>query len=567
MTRRSGPTDINLGMKSQRTGPGAALSCDGRHLAAAYVAGARWLTRHAARVDALNVFPVPDGDTGTNMCLTLQAAAAAAEEQRNGTAHEVAHAAAQAALLGARGNSGVILSQLLAGLAAGVQGRQEIDGDGFTCAALEAVRFAYKAVTAPVEGTILTAATAAAAAVQEAVQQGDPALVVLDRAAQAAREAVTHSPELLPILRQAGVVDAGAEGLAVILEGVLRLARGESLEEGDLPALTRPDSAALAESAHVLDDNGYCTNFLVRGVHENVEGFRQAVRDLGTSTVVAIAGDLVKVHVHTDHPGLVLEAGARLGELTAIEITNMRDQVIALRAQLPEERVALQAPVPAPGIAEAAVVAVAPSPELAAVFGGFGARAVIGGETMNPSVGELRTTIEATGAGHVFILPNNANILLTAREAARLSDRAVTVIPTTSVPQGVAAAIAFLAGRTNPENAEAMTAAKGTVSTIEVTAAARDTVVGGLPVAAGEPLALVDGAIVATGRTSEAAALAAVLAAFGADHTLITLYIGSGVAPAQVAWLQEQLAQQLPSVQLELVQGGQRHYPFILALE
>ncbi|HEV7215506.1 MAG TPA: DAK2 domain-containing protein, partial [Chloroflexota bacterium] len=355
----------------------AAISCDGQRLAEAYGAGARWLTHHAARINALNVFPVPDGDTGTNMCLTLQAAAGAAEAQRSAATDEVARAAAQAALLGARGNSGVILSQLLAGLAAGLQGRRQIDGDGFGAAAQEAARFAYKAVTAPVEGTILTAAAAVATAVQEAVDQGRPPLVVLTRAAQAARDAAVRTPELLPILRQAGVVDAGAEGLAIILEGVLRWARGESLDGAELPAFTHLDNAAMAEHMHVLEDNGYCTNFLVRDVQGSAEGLRQAILDLGTSAVVAAAGDLVKVHVHTEHPGLVLEAGARWGELTAIEITNMRDQVAAIQRPPTEERASSQPPLPVPDGAATGLVAVAPSAELAAVFGGFGVRAII----------------------------------------------------------------------------------------------------------------------------------------------------------------------------------------------
>jgi hypothetical protein len=253
--------------------------------------------------------------------------------------------------------------------------------------------------------------------------------------------------------------------------------------------------------------------------------------------------------------------------LTAIEITNMRDQVAAIQRPPTEERASSQPPLPVPDGAATGLVAVAPSAELAAVFGGFGVRAIIGGQTMNPSEAELLSAIEATSAGQVFVLPNNANILLTAREAVRLSDREVTIIPTVSVPQGVAAAIAFLAERTTAENVEAMTTAQETVTTIEVTTAARETVVEGHPVAVGAPLALVDGAIAATGDTPQAAAFTATLRAFGADHTLITLYTGAGVAPAQVAWLQEQLAQHLPSAQLELVRGGQPHYPFILALE
>jgi DAK2 domain fusion protein YloV len=544
------------------TSSGVGWQYDGRQLAAAYRAGAHWLARHAARVDALNVFPVPDGDTGTNMRLTMDAAVMALERQPRSNAGEAAGIAAQAALLGARGNSGVILSQILAGVAAALHNRTTIDAAVVAVAAREAARFAYKAVTAPVEGTMLTVTKEVAAAIEEAVQRNAAAGATLEAAVQSAHRVVARTPDMLPRLRQAGVVDAGAEGLAVILDGVLRFVRGESLEVTVSPAIVRPNAAALTESAHTLDANGYCTNFLVRGVSGDTESARAAILALGSSVVVAVAGDLLKVHVHTEHPGLALEVGARLGELTAIEITNMRDQVAAVQA-LSATEVGER-----PGAPDlAAVISVVATPELAAVFAGFGAGAVLGGQTMNPSVGELRAAIEATGARHVFVLPNNANILLTAQEAARLSERPVSVIPSTSVPQGVAAAIAFLTDRTDAENAQAMATAASTVTTVEVTLAARDTTAHGCAVTAGQPIAVVDDVITTTASTVEAAALAAAVLAFCPQHTLLTIYVGVGIAPQQVDWLEQQFRTQLPAVQLEVVTGRQPHYPFILALE
>ncbi|HEY8743092.1 MAG TPA: DAK2 domain-containing protein, partial [Chloroflexota bacterium] len=244
---------------------------DGRQMSAAYRAGATWLARHAARVDALNVFPVPDGDTGTNMRLTLDAAVAALQQQPNSNAGVVANSAAQAALLGARGNSGVILSQILAGVAAAWKDRATIDAAGVALAAHEAAAFAYKAVTAPVEGTMLTVASEVAAAIQDAVRREVTALQTLEAAVQTAHRVVAATPDLLPRLRQAGVVDAGSEGLAMILEGMLLAARGESLESADAPEIVRPNAAAVAEGAHTLDANGYCTNFLVRGVSPDAD--------------------------------------------------------------------------------------------------------------------------------------------------------------------------------------------------------------------------------------------------------------------------------------------------------
>jgi uncharacterized protein len=540
---------------------------DGHQLAAAYQAGARWLARHAARVDALNVFPVPDGDTGTNMRLTLDAAVAAVARQPSADAGAVAQAAAEAALLGARGNSGVILSQILAGAATALRGQAAVSNAALACIAEEAVRFAYKAVTEPVEGTILTAVKEAAGAVRAAVQRGAPRLEALEDAARAAHAAVERSPDLLPRLRQAGVVDAGAEGLAVILDGILRAARGEPLEADGVPDLVRPTAVAISEGAHALDESGYCTNFLVRGVTADLETVRPAIQALGASVVVAGAGTLLKVHLHTEHPGLALEAGARFGELAAIEITNMRDQVAALRGADPATDAVTAPPPPQRSPDEAAVLAVAPSPAFAAIFRGFNVETVPGGQSMNPSVGQLVAAIEGTGARHVFVLPNNANVLLTAREAGRRSRRAVTVIPTTSLPQGVAAAVAFLADRTDADNASTMAEAIGTVTTIEVALAARDTTLDGQRVAAGAAIAVVDDRLVATGGDAAAAALAAAVKSWRPEHTLVTIYTGEASAPERTGWLQEQLAERLPAATLEVVSGGQPHYPYLLALE
>jgi uncharacterized protein len=537
---------------------------DGHQLAAAYQAGARWLTRHAARIDALNVFPVPDGDTGTNMRLTLDAAVAAVAQHPSADAGAVAQTAAEGALLGARGNSGVILSQILAGAAMALGGQAVVSNAALTCVAEEAVRFAYRAVTEPVEGTILTAVKEAAGAVRAAVQRSAPRLEVLEDAVRAVHAAVARSPDLLPKLRQAGVVDAGAEGLAVILDGILRAARGEPLEADGVPELVRPTAVAIREGAHALDESGYCTNFLVRGVTADLESVRPTIQALGDSVVVAGAGTLLKVHLHTEHPGLALEAGARFGELAAIEITNMRDQVAAIRAT---DSATSAARTPSRSPDEAAVLAVAPSSEFTAIFRGFKVDTIPGGQSMNPSVGQLVTAIEGAGARHVFVLPNNANILLTAQEASRRSACAVTVIPTTSLPQGVAAAVAFLADRTDADNARTMTEAIGTVTTIEVATAARDTTLDGQSIAAGEAIAVVDDRLVATASAAAAAALAAVVKTWRPDHTLVTIYTGAAATPKQTGWLQEQLAEHLPAATLEVVPGGQPHYPYLLALE
>jgi uncharacterized protein len=336
------------------------------------------------------------------------------------------------------------------------------------------------------------------------------------------------------------------------------------LEADGVPEPARPTAVAIREGAHALDESGYCTNFLVRGVTADLESVRPTIQALGDSVVVAGAGTLLKVHLHTEHPGLALEAGARFGELAAIEITNMRDQVAAIRAT---DSATSAARTPSRSPDEAAVLAVAPSSEFTAIFRGFKVDTIPGGQSMNPSVGQLVTAIEGAGARHVFVLPNNANILLTAQEASRRSACAVTVIPTTSLPQGVAAAVAFLADRTDADNARTMTEAIGTVTTIEVATAARDTTLDGQSIAAGEAIAVVDDRLVATASAAAAAALAAVVKTWRPDHTLVTIYTGAAATPKQTGWLQEQLAEHLPAATLEVVPGGQPHYPYLLALE
>lgn len=553
----------------ERTDSGAASSkraADGLALADYYQAGARWLAQHAARLDALNVFPVPDGDTGTNMRLTLEAAVQAMARQPSADAGAAAALAAEAALFGARGNSGVILSQVLAGVAAALRGHVTVQPADAARALDEAVRFAYRAVANPVEGTLLTTLRDVAAAVQATDRSHPSWSVVLDAARRAARESVAHSPDLLPKLREAGVVDAGAEGLAVILDGMGRQASGESLEETGELAMVYPNTVAIHASGHALDEHGYCTNFVVRSDGGELERLRADVQALGTSAVVAAAGRLIKVHIHTERPGLALEAGARYGELTAIEIANMRDQVA--ERERPEARLLGTADIPATAsVPTPSLVAVVPSPELARLFAALGARSVPGGQTMNPSVGDLLAAVTATNAEHVFILPNNRNVILAAQEAARRWNGRATVIPSTTIPQGVAAAVAYLADRDLDENCRAMTAALTTVTTIEVALASRASVMDGKAVCAGQAFAAVDGKLTAVADDAEAAALDAIAQVYRPEHTLLTVYTGQDTPTSKAEALTAAVQARMPDAQIEVVVGGQPHYPYILALE
>jgi len=515
-------------------------------------------------VDALNVFPVPDGDTGTNMRLTIDAALRALDEHPSSHAGVAANRAAEAALLGARGNSGVILSQLLGGVASALKDAERLDAAGFAAACEEAVRRAYRAVAQPVEGTMLTTSKDVAIAVRAAAARGADLRAALSAAVEAADRSVRRTPELLPTLRDAGVVDAGAEGLAVILRGMLRYVHGDSVDEDEFAATVHPDAAVVAQRAHVLDDHGYCTNFVVRGADLDLDQLRAAILALGNSAVVAGGETLIKVHVHTDHPGQALEAGAQLGELTAIEIANMRDQVSALHGDAGQRNQRIQSTAQT---SELGLVAVAPSDELAAIFKGFGAVTVRGGQTMNPSVAEIRDAIVSTHAAKVLVLPNNGNVILTATEAGQLAGRPVTILPTSSIPQGVAAAVAYLPERTIEDNAESMQAAARAVTTIEVTTAPRGCTLDGKEIGVGTTIALVDGTLAKVGSGVEEVALAAIDGALQSAHSLITLYAGEDLAPQRAEAIAERLRERFPKVEVEVVIGGQPHYPIVAALE
>lgn len=542
---------------------------NGRQLAAAYLAAARWLDVNSTRLDALNVFPVPDGDTGKNMRDTMAAASAALRLRASGAVAEVAECAADAALMGARGNSGVILSQILGGIAAGLKGRQVLDGPAFIAALAEAAKFAYRAVAKPVEGTMLTVIREVAeAAAAPAVQQSS-LCSLLEIALARAHTSIEHTPDLLPVLRHAGVVDAGAAGLGAILEGVSRYTTGQSLEHAVNGPLAMPTVEAVEEASHNLEDHGYCTNFVVRNTEGAipVERFRATILEFGASAVVAGTGRLVKVHVHTDHPGRALEAAAVFGELTAIEIINMRDQVDALHPEQARRHEVPQAPnsevEPNLGL-----VVVVPSQELARLVNErSGAVPLLGGQTMNPSVGELVAAIRKAGGKTVVILPNNSNVIMTAREAGRLSGRETLVVPTASMPQGVAAALAFVPHESAVAASEAMIAAAQAVVTVEVTTASRSATFDGINVEANQPIALIDGRLAVAGTSRVEVALQAVQQAAQPSHSLLTIYIGADAIPEESSALQARLGHIYEDWELETVQAGQPHYPYIISLE
>ena len=504
-------------------------------------------------VNAINVYPVPDGDTGTNMLLTMRAATEAAE---GGSVAEVARSAARGALLGARGNSGVILSQYLRGLADGLAGQAAAEPAALARALGEAARAAYAAVSQPVEGTILTVARESAEAAAVAAERPDADIAgVLEETARAAYAAVQRTPELLPALAQAGVVDAGGQGLFLILEGAaLRDPAGRLA----LPPSTGRSRALIApEGAH--GDGGaygYCTEFVVMGATVEREGLQARLSALGDSLIVVGEGDLLRVHIHTDDPGRAMSLAAPLGRLARVKVDDMEAQHAAVFGG--EERGAL---------APLAVVAVAAGDGWAEVFRSAGAAAVVrGGQTMNPSAAELLEGIRSARAALVLVLPNNGNVVLTAEQAAGLAECEVRVVRTVSMPGGVAALLAFNAERDEEKNAAAMATAAGLVRVAEVTRAVRDASIGGVTVRRGQAMAMIDGDLRTTADNEENALLRA-LALMRVDATLATVYTGSGIDEARAAAVTERARVLYPEVEVEVVRGGQPAYAYVLAVE
>ncbi len=565
---------------------GQGLALDGNDFRRLLRSGTAWLERNAAAVDALNVFPVPDGDTGTNMLLTMRAALEGALKPKGGGAAQVMKAASQGAVMGARGNSGVILSQIIAGIARGLGERTTCDGQSLAGALAEGAATAYRAVSRPVEGTILTVARAAgegavAAAGQVAAGAETSCLNVLDRAVAAAQDAVRRTPEQLPILRQAGVVDAGGEGYRVILEGMALALAGRDLPE--MPAAstpTAPDAArppaAVGDAAPVPGEEwGYCTQFVIQGNRLDVLALRRELQEIAESALVVGDESLVRVHGHTEDPGQLLSYAVRHGRLERVSIEDMDAQHDAwLRSQ-----VEARAPDPgtevftaAPGAAMAqATVAVAPGAGLAAVFRSLGVGEVVpGGQTMNPSTNDILEAAGRTGASSVLVLPNNSRILLAAQQAAAVAaerGQQLLVVPTRTIPQGVAAQLAFDLAATPEANAGAMAEAAARVRTVEVTRATRSVTINEIAVVEGDYLALLDDVVVHAAADPLTSAMAALDQAGAERAEIITVYRGESPGEAEAQAYVRALRQRYPSAEIELVYGGQPHYDYSISVE
>ncbi|MFN3366686.1 MAG: DAK2 domain-containing protein [Exiguobacterium mexicanum] len=543
--------------------------------------GAANLSQNADYVDSLNVFPVPDGDTGTNMNLTMTSGAKEVAALNTANIADVSSKFARGLLMGARGNSGVILSQLFRGFGKAIEGKTEVSTVDFAEALKRGVDTAYKAVMKPVEGTILTVAREAADEALRASESTSDFNEFMERVIVEAKASLERTPDLLPVLKEVGVVDSGGQGLLVIYEGFLASLEGKELEKPHAPvmdALIEAEHHAHAAQGFMSTEDiefGYCTEIMVRfqdaklkDAPFNEDAFRNELSELGDSLLVVADEELLKVHVHVETPGDVITKGQRYGELVAVKIENMRQQHSTI---LEEEHGANQLgvqPTAPKAKAPYAIVTVAMGEGVSDLFRSLGAAHVIeGGQTMNPSTEDIVKAIEAANADHVFIFPNNSNIIMAAEQAASVAPCGVSVIPTKTVPQGLAAAIAF-----NPEadvetNESVMKTAASTVKSGQVTYAVRDTSIDGVEIRKDDHMAIAEKKIVASSASSLEAAKKLVDALVDADDEIITILTGEGSSAEDVEALSAYIESKNDEIEIEVHDGKQPLYSYIFSVE
>ncbi len=545
------------------------------------LAAARHLDQQKDTVNALNVFPVPDGDTGTNMSLTLNSAIKELEQAGSGEIKRLASLLTRGSLMGARGNSGVILSQFFRGFSDGLAHVQtEISGEDLAHALVMASQTTYRAVMRPVEGTMLTVARVAAEHAVQASEGGAGAEEVLRAALEGARTALADTPNILPVLKQAGVVDAGGQGLVCLFEGFVMglTATPEELEQLLVAAV--PEKKAEAAAPKLEQEvvvNKYCTEFIILGSGIDAVKIRGELEQKGDSLLVVSDGDVVKVHVHTDHPGQVLEFCGQFGDLTEIAIDNMRLQNQEFASHEESHRLDYSAGnnvVDFPGNSvdgepkPLGIVAVVPGEGLAEIFKSLGVDYVVaGGQTMNPSTEDLVRAVDSVNAEAVIILPNNKNVIFSAQQARELTEKTVGVVPTRSVPQGISALMYFVAEDPLEENLAAMEEGMREVKTGEVTYAVRSTVAGDLHIEERDIIGLAEGKIAVVGSTPTAVAQDLVRTMVDEDSSVISIYYGSDLDDQAAQELHELISTEFPDCEVEVYPGGQPLYYYIVSVE
>lgn len=539
---------------------------DGMMLRDMFMSGAALLEKNRQNIDALNVFPVPDGDTGTNMCHTISSAMKELATRTCPTAGEAASAVARGALKGARGNSGVILSQIFRGMSRALEGADEVDAALFAQAIRCGADTAYKAVMRPKEGTILTVARVVAEEVEREARRTSDLQTLMNVVVESGDAILKKTPEMLPVLKQAGVVDSGGKGLMVFFAGFRAALFGEPVEDVSLENL-QPMPGEFVDDHDSLEEItfAYCTEFIVSHPRpdmkeSDVARLRRRLEKIGDCVLVIGDLEVVKVHVHTNEPGKALQMALELGELDSIKIDNMLEEFRERQKKREADAAKEDKPF--------AIVAVALGDGLASLFKDLGVDKVVdGGQTMNPSIEDLVEAIDSTHAKEVFVLPNNSNIILAAQQAAKLTERKVYVLPTKSVPMGLSAAIAFSESATGEENEAAMREAAEMVHTASITYAVRDTVFDGMDIHQGDIMGMIDNKINCLGHDVAEVARELMDKMVTEDSELISIYYGADTAEADAQALFEEAQEKYPNCDVEVHMGGQPLYYYLIAVQ
>lgn len=544
------------------------MTIGGAMLKEMFLTGAALLEKNRAYIDSLNVFPVPDGDTGTNMSMTMQSAVKEIQNCKGTNVSDIAAAASLGALKGARGNSGVILSQILRGFARALSGKEEMAPENFAAALTTGTEAAYKAVMKPKEGTMLTVARMMAEAVTKEANEGANLYKLIDVMIDEGERALLLTPELLPVLKEARVVDSGGKGLVTILRGFKMVIDGEEVDEYvPAPQQNTAEITGNEEGADLeaLDDIefGYCTEFFIIHLDESfseadLDKLREKLMKIGDSVVVAHDSDFIKIHVHSNCPGKILQLALRLGEIDRIKIENMREQNRELLANMKKNE------------KENALVAVSISDGIDEVYKAIGVNNLIsGGQTMNPSIDSITKAIRRANARNVFVLPNNSNIIMAAQQAAAISDRNVIVIPSKTMMQGLSAALAYSDDVDVETNTERMTAAIKQVLSGSVTYAVRDTQFNGEKISQGDIIGLLDNVITKVGTSVDSVAVELLCSMIEnkGDDCMATIFYGEGADEDSAQAVADAVNEKYPDAEITVQYGGQPLYYYYFSVE
>jgi len=536
----------------------------GQELREMFAAATAWLEKSASDIDDLNVFPVPDGDTGTNMLLTMRSSVEEAYRAPDHSAAGVAQALAKGALMGARGNSGVILSQIIRGIAEEIEEKDTISGTDLAKAFSRGAKVAYKGLSNPTEGTILTVIKDASnTAIKVTGKNGKDVVAVLEATVESARESVSNTPSLLPVLKEAGVVDAGGQGLYTILEGALHYLKGETeqmqfrkpqvIMSSEPLTLRLPEMIAADEVPY-----GYCTELMLKGENMELEKIRTRLLKKGESLIAVGDDNTIRIHIHTLDPGNIVHYATGLGTIHQVSIRNMDEQKRDFVASQKEKSMTT----------DVATIAVVAGDGLTEVFSSLGVTTIIpGGQTMNPSTKEIFQAVEEAPSDKVIILPNNKNIILTAEQVKPLTKKLVEIIPTETIPQGVAALLSFDYEADMQTNVQKMKQSLGSVKTIEICRAVRATQINGLKIKKKQIISLLDNELVTAGNNTIDVLLSTLAKINLKKNEILTLYYGADTPHAEAEKAAATLREKYPHLQVEIIKGNQPHYNFIVSIE